>query len=154
MFCRKIAGTVVGLCCNVACLLSLLIGPYMPKSALELRKQLGLGKNKKLTYGYIPTVFSLLLPAGHLIQDPKPLFKKIEDSTMEALRKKFAGKQGSPDVVKKEMDKLTIKDKKAPEENGVQHDVATLEAMIAKQVNYKQQFLFTGFEWFILYDIY
>lgn len=133
---RKKAGTVIGLSCNVACLLSLLIGPYMPKSARELRRQLGLDKDKQSSaYGYIPTTFSCLLPAGHAIRDPKPLFKKIEDKLVEELRKRHAGRQSSPEAETKKLDQLKINDDKSPPVNGVKSvDVAALEEEIAKQV--------------------
>ncbi|KAG7204594.1 hypothetical protein KM043_005013 [Ampulex compressa] len=86
---KKKAGTVVGVCCNLACLLSSLLAPFMPNTARELRLQLGLDMN----YGYIPETITVILPAGHVIGKPSPLFKKIEDHEVEELRKKYAGKQ-------------------------------------------------------------
>lgn len=87
---RKRAGTIIGICCNLACLLSALLAPFMPCTARELRSQLGLQTSN---YGYIPDVITSILPTGHKIGKPSPLFKKIEDKDVETLRKKYAGKQ-------------------------------------------------------------
>ncbi|CAL7944853.1 unnamed protein product [Xylocopa violacea] len=89
---KKRAGTIIGICCNLACLLSALLAPFMPNTARELRSQLGLDASN---YGYIPNDISNILPPEHKIGKPSPLFKKIEDKDVEALRKKYSGKQES-----------------------------------------------------------
>ena len=88
----------------------------MPNTARELRTQLGLPKQN---YGYIPEVVSIMLPAGHSIGKPSPLFTKIEDKQVEELRKKYAGRQ-EPTPPRETP--------QAPD------DLASLEAAIAKQV--------------------
>ncbi|KAL6441396.1 hypothetical protein ACFW04_003548 [Cataglyphis niger] len=87
---KKRAGTVVAICCNLACLLSALLAPFMPSTAKQLRSQLGLS-NK--SYGYIPETITNMLPTWHKIGKPNPLFTKIEDQKVEMLRKKYAGQQ-------------------------------------------------------------
>lgn len=87
---RNRAGTVVAVCCNLACLLSALLAPFMPTAAKQLRSQLGLS-NK--SYGYIPETIMTMLPTWHKIGKPSPLFTKIEDQQIEILRKKYAGQQ-------------------------------------------------------------
>ncbi|KAK9300686.1 hypothetical protein QLX08_006719 [Tetragonisca angustula] len=87
---KRRAGTIIGICCNLACLLSSLLAPFMPCTARELRSQLGLQTNN---YGYIPDDITSILPTGHKIGKPSPLFKKIEEKDVETLRKKYAGKQ-------------------------------------------------------------
>jgi methionyl-tRNA synthetase len=62
----------------------------MPNTAREIRTQLGLSKQN---YGYIPEVLSIMLPAGHNIGKPCPLFSKIKDTEVEELRMKYGGKQ-------------------------------------------------------------
>ncbi|XP_014475977.1 PREDICTED: methionine--tRNA ligase, cytoplasmic isoform X2 [Dinoponera quadriceps] len=84
------AGTVVAICCNLACLLSALLAPFMPTTAKQLRSQLGLS-NK--SYGYIPETITNMLPTWHKIGKPSPLFTKIEEQQVEMLRKKYAGQQ-------------------------------------------------------------
>ncbi|XP_033225521.1 methionine--tRNA ligase, cytoplasmic isoform X2 [Belonocnema kinseyi] len=107
---KKKAGTVIGICCNLACLLSALLAPYMPSTAREIRDQLGMDRKE---YGYIPDIVTTMLPAGHKLNKPTPLFTKIENQQVEDLRKKYAGKQESS--------------QKSPE------DIKTLEDKIAKQ---------------------
>lgn len=65
-----------------------------------------------------------MLPTGHKIGDPQPLFTKIEPELIEEYRKKFAGSQESRKSPPKEV--------KVPQCNG---DVGTLEEAIAKQVS-------------------
>lgn len=65
-----------------------------------------------------------MLPSGHKIGDPQPLFTKIEPELIEEYKKKFAGTQESRKTPPKEV--------KVPQCNG---DVGTLEEAIAKQVS-------------------
>lgn len=114
---KKRAGTIVAICCNLACLLSALLAPFMPSTSKELRSQLGLS-NK--SYGYIPETITNMLPTWHKIGKPSPLFTKIDDQKVEMLRKKYAGQQNTNG---------TSTDKASDE------SVASLEAAITKQGN-------------------
>lgn len=89
----------------------------MPNVARELRGQLGLPKQN---YGYIPELVSIMLPAGHCIGKPSPLFSKIEEKQVEEFKKKYAGRQGSTPP------------REEPQQSFA--DLASLEAAIAKQV--------------------
>ncbi|XP_060534947.1 methionine--tRNA ligase, cytoplasmic [Cylas formicarius] len=84
------AGTVVGVCCNLACLIATLIEPYMPDTSANLKRQLNC---KSFVIDPSNPEIVNLLPAGHQLDNPAPLFTKIEPSVVEELRKKFAGKQ-------------------------------------------------------------
>ncbi|XP_046390928.1 methionine--tRNA ligase, cytoplasmic [Ischnura elegans] len=86
---RKKGGSVVGLCANLACLLSMLLSPYMPETARQLHQQLNAPPEAMV----IPNHFYCLLPAGHKIGKPFPLFSKIENSQMDELRNRFSGNQ-------------------------------------------------------------
>lgn len=114
---RKRAGIVVAICCNLACLLSALLAPFMPATAKQLRSQLGLS-NK--SYGYIPETITNMLPTWHKIGKPSPLFTKIEDQKIEMLRKKYAGQQETNNEMLA---------------NKADESVASLEAAITKQVS-------------------
>lgn len=114
---RKRAGTIIGICSNLTCLLSALLAPFMPNTSRELRSQLGLDN---CNYGYIPDIITNTLPTGHRIGKPSPLFKKIEDKDVETLRKKYGGKQETAN--------------KAKATNVSHDDAETLEAAIAAQV--------------------
>ncbi|EZA60354.1 Methionyl-tRNA synthetase, cytoplasmic [Ooceraea biroi] len=114
---KKRAGTVVAVCCNLACLLSALLAPFMPTTSKQLRSQLGLS-NK--SYGYIPETITNILPTWHKIGKPSPLFTKIEDQSVEVLRKKYAGQQ--------EVNGEVSTTNKAPDDG-----IASLETAITKQ---------------------
>ncbi|KMQ99403.1 methionyl-trna cytoplasmic [Lasius niger] len=114
---KKRAGTIIAICCNLACLLSALLAPFMPSTAKELRSQLGLS-NK--SYGYIPETITNMLPTWHKIGKPSPIFTKIEDQKVEMLRKKYAGQQETNNEMS---------------ENKADESVASLEAAITKQGN-------------------
>jgi methionyl-tRNA synthetase len=58
---RARAGTVVGLSVNLACLLSVLIQPYMPALSREIQDQLAAPPS----VNRIPERFTRLLPPGH-----------------------------------------------------------------------------------------
>lgn len=87
----------------------------MPETSKKLRGQLGL--DEKDVSGYIPDEMVTLLQQGHKIGKPYPLFKKIEEKEVEALRNKYAGKQGT-----------------AKPQVCVNGDAKSIEAAIAKQV--------------------
>ncbi|XP_019884194.1 methionine--tRNA ligase, cytoplasmic isoform X1 [Camponotus floridanus] len=114
---KKRAGTVIAICCNLACLLSALLAPFMPSTAKQLRSQLGLS-NK--SYGYIPETITNMLPTWHKIGKPNPLFTKIEDQKIEMLRKKYDGQQETNNGISA---------------NKVSDESITLEAAITKQGN-------------------
>ncbi|KAI4504802.1 hypothetical protein M0802_000352 [Mischocyttarus mexicanus] len=104
---KKKAGTIIGICCNLTCLLSALLAPYMPSTSREIRGQLGLDKTR---YGYIPDIIMNMLPSGHKIGKASPLFTKIEDQLIEELRKKYSGKQESNGIQSK-TNNVTVSDK-------------------------------------------
>lgn len=113
------AGTVVGVCANLSSLLATLLQPYMPDTSSKLKSQLNC-EDFVLNPDNIEIIN--LLPTGHKIGDPQPLFTKIEPELIEEYRKKFAGSQESRKSPPKEV--------KVPQCNG---DVGTLEEAIAKQ---------------------
>ena len=55
------AGSVVGLSVNLACLLSVLIQPFMPQLSAELQSQLAAPD----AVNFIPEAMYILLPPGH-----------------------------------------------------------------------------------------
>lgn len=110
----------------------------MPTTAKQLRSQLGLS-NKN--YGYIPETITNMLPTWHKIGKPNPLFTRIEDQTVELLRKKYAGQQETngkmPSETSKESAKTSEKSKESAKisDKDCPNNVAVLEAAITKQVN-------------------
>ncbi|XP_049942399.1 methionine--tRNA ligase, cytoplasmic isoform X1 [Schistocerca serialis cubense] len=116
---RVRAGTVVGLCTNIAALLAVLLKPYMPETSRTLDTQLNAPEHIQ----YISKEVCVLLPPGHKIGQPAPLFTKIETAQIEKLKKQFSGRQRSPPA-----------EKPVPVLSG-EDIVAHLEAAIAKQGN-------------------
>ncbi|KAH9496097.1 hypothetical protein Btru_012715 [Bulinus truncatus] len=84
----KRAGSVIAVCANVACLLSVLLQPYMPTTSSVIQQQL----QAPPSVNYIGGEFVPMLQPGHQIGQPSPLFQKLEATTMAELKAKFAGK--------------------------------------------------------------
>lgn len=92
--CAIVMKTSVGLVHILACLLE----PFMPSFSLEVLKQLNLppdqlslaDENGDIDKAKRPW---LIIPSGHRIGKPEPLFKELKDEEVESFRKRFAGSQ-------------------------------------------------------------
>lgn len=82
------AGSVIGLCTNVSCLLSVMIQPYMPTISKTIQEQI----NAPLECNVLMPQFVCYLPCGHKVGKPCPLFQKLEPKLIEELKKEYAGK--------------------------------------------------------------
>ncbi|KAK2861889.1 hypothetical protein Q5P01_001422 [Channa striata] len=91
---RKRAGTVTGVSVNIACLLSVMLSPYMPTVSQTIRDQLNAPQSciNTMLQGTTGT-FVCALRAGHRIGAVSPLFQKLEVDQIEALKKRFGGQQ-------------------------------------------------------------
>ncbi|XP_031262295.1 probable methionine--tRNA ligase [Pistacia vera] len=93
--CSIVMRTSVGLVHLLACLLE----PFMPSFTVEVFKQLNLQPEKQVSLcdekGEIDRARRPweIIPAGHKIGTPAPLFKELKDEEVEEFRKKFAGSQ-------------------------------------------------------------
>ncbi|KAJ9599356.1 hypothetical protein L9F63_010177, partial [Diploptera punctata] len=85
------AGTVIGICCNIACLLAILLKPYMPVTSDIMKEQLQAPDDVLV----IVPEFTMLLPPRHKLGKPSPLFTKIEPAQVEQLKQQFSGRQKS-----------------------------------------------------------
>ncbi|CAI9091653.1 OLC1v1026729C1 [Oldenlandia corymbosa var. corymbosa] len=92
---RAACSTVMKTSAGLVYLLASLLEPFMPSVSAEIRKQLNLPPEKSfsLSDGDIKRAARPweILPAGHRIGTPVPLFKRLEDHEVVALRKRFAG---------------------------------------------------------------
>ncbi|XP_069509690.1 methionine--tRNA ligase, cytoplasmic isoform X2 [Ambystoma mexicanum] len=86
---RKRAGTVTGVAVNIAALISVMLHPYMPEVSNTIQEQLQAPRDLGLPVGE----FVCTLPTGHSIGTVSPLFQKLENDQIEALRKRFGGGQ-------------------------------------------------------------
>ncbi|KAF5185369.1 Methionine--tRNA ligase, cytoplasmic [Thalictrum thalictroides] len=91
-------------------ILALLLEPFMPSFSVEVRKQLNLPPETQfsLDEGDIDRARRPwdILPSGHKIGTPKPLFRELKDDEVELYRVKFAGSQAER-IVKAEADAKT-----------------------------------------------
>uniref|UniRef100_A0A3Q3WC68 Methionine--tRNA ligase, cytoplasmic n=1 Tax=Mola mola TaxID=94237 RepID=A0A3Q3WC68_MOLML len=90
---RQRSGTVTGVSVNIACLLSVMLFPYMPTVSQTIRDQLNAPEAIISTMLQGSGTFSCTLTAGHRIGTVSPLFQKLEMDQIEALRKRFGGQQ-------------------------------------------------------------
>ncbi|GLV36249.1 Methionyl-tRNA synthetase [Carabus blaptoides fortunei] len=86
------AGTVIGLCCNLVCLLATLLHPYMPATSRIIQQQINAPESTAVLVPEKPEIVHLL-PAGHKIGKPAPLFNKIDPALVEELKAKYGGQQ-------------------------------------------------------------
>ncbi len=79
---RERAGTVLYVCANLCYNLAILLSPFMPKSSQSIFEQLNSDG------GALSDVGESKIMAGTKIKEPNPLFPKLDDKTIEELRKK------------------------------------------------------------------
>eukprot|EP00262_Sarcandra_glabra_P020925 TRINITY_DN8529_c0_g2_i2.p1 TRINITY_DN8529_c0_g2~~TRINITY_DN8529_c0_g2_i2.p1 ORF type:complete len:812 (+),score=137.57 TRINITY_DN8529_c0_g2_i2:37-2436(+) len=93
--CSIVMKTSVGL----VYLLASLLEPFMPSFSVEVLKQLNLPPETQLSFcdekGDVDKARKPwdVIPAGHKIGTPEPLFKELKDEEVEFFREKFAGSQ-------------------------------------------------------------
>ncbi|XP_049590837.1 methionine--tRNA ligase, cytoplasmic isoform X1 [Syngnathus scovelli] len=95
------AGTVTGVSINVACLLSVMLLPYMPAVSQTIRDQLNAPDSCVSAMLRDTGAFTRVLDAGHRIGTVSPLFQKLEVEQIEALKKRFGGQQPEDEPAKK-----------------------------------------------------
>jgi methionyl-tRNA synthetase len=112
---QKSGESVIGVCVNIAYLISVLIYPYMPNTAATIRRQLNvqswqynndttskevdLSKNiRSSVYSYPKFYhnFQQFISGGHKIGKIEPLFKRITDDDVKVWKEKFSGQQQPP----------------------------------------------------------
>ncbi|CAA6653607.1 unnamed protein product [Spirodela intermedia] len=84
---------------GIVYLLATLLEPFMPSFSVEVLKQLNLYGGDQLSFsdenGDILQAKNPwnIIPSGHKIGTPQPLFKELKDEEVEFFREKFAGSQ-------------------------------------------------------------
>ncbi|CAF1856763.1 BnaC04g29310D [Brassica napus] len=74
-------------------LLAQLLEPFMPSFSREVFKQLNLSLQFSLSDEGIASRLWEILPPGHRIGTPQPLFKELKDEEVQQYKDKFAGNQ-------------------------------------------------------------
>ncbi|XP_052134881.1 probable methionine--tRNA ligase [Oryza glaberrima] len=93
--CATVMKTSVGIVYLLACLLE----PFMPTFSKDVLQQLNLSPEEHLSFcdekGEVEKAKRPwdLIPSGHRIGKPAPLFKGLENEAVKGLREKFAGSQ-------------------------------------------------------------
>jgi methionyl-tRNA synthetase len=82
---REDESTAIFYSCNLVAGLATLLGPFLPFSAAEISSQLGLQEGSKGDDWAAASGFRV--EAGKRIKDPRPVFKKVEDSELEKAEK-------------------------------------------------------------------
>jgi methionyl-tRNA synthetase len=101
--------TVIGICVNIAYLLSIVVYPYMPNVSNTIRRQLNVPeflvngekevysgediKSDVYSYPKFYPRFVQFLKEGHAIGKPEPLFKRVMDAEVKEWKEKFGGQQ-------------------------------------------------------------
>uniref|UniRef100_A0A1I7V8K4 Methionine--tRNA ligase, cytoplasmic n=1 Tax=Loa loa TaxID=7209 RepID=A0A1I7V8K4_LOALO len=98
---RRRAGTVIGVVANLTYLIAVMIYPYMPSISEKIREHCG-----HPTLALLPRTPIAFLKPGHKIGEPKPLFVKMEKSTIDDFKKRFGGVDES--VVNEQMKKKKL----------------------------------------------
>ncbi|RZC78972.1 hypothetical protein C5167_003298 [Papaver somniferum] len=110
--CAIVMRTSVGL----VYLLASLLGPFIPSFSVEVVKQLNLPSELPLSLsdenGDINRARRPweIIPSGHKIGIPEPLFKELKDEEVEFFREKFAGSQADRKVKADEADAKKMAD--------------------------------------------
>ncbi|MCL7050218.1 hypothetical protein MKW94_028154 [Papaver nudicaule] len=109
--CAIVMRTSVGL----VYLLASLLEPFIPSFSVEVVKQLNLPSSLPLSlsdeYGDIINRARRpweIIPSGHKIGIPEPLFKELKDEQVEFFREKFAGSQADRKVKADEADAIKM----------------------------------------------
>nr|XP_043635554.1 probable methionine--tRNA ligase [Erigeron canadensis] len=111
--CSIVMRTSVGVVYLLACLLE----PFMPSFSVEVLKQLNLPSELSLSDDKGDVLKAKcpweIIPAGHKIGAPVPLFKELKDEEVEFFRNKFAGSQAdrADRAVKEEAEAKKIAEK-------------------------------------------
>ncbi|XP_054640999.1 methionine--tRNA ligase, cytoplasmic isoform X1 [Dunckerocampus dactyliophorus] len=125
---RQRAGTVTGVSVNMACLLSVMLLPYMPAVSQTIRDQLNAPLYCVNTMLQGTGVFACVLDVGHRIGTVSPLFQKLEVDQIEALKKRFGGQQPEDEPPKKKTASQSATSTPAPGDTGVEVTAANTRA--------------------------
>lgn len=88
---KEHGATVIAVAVNIVALVSIILDPYMPDTAENIKAFL----NNPPQLRRLPHLFMQFLPAGHFIQEPKPLITQIDDEVVQKLSKDFGGQTSS-----------------------------------------------------------
>uniref|UniRef100_A0AAQ4R1V0 Methionine--tRNA ligase, cytoplasmic n=1 Tax=Gasterosteus aculeatus aculeatus TaxID=481459 RepID=A0AAQ4R1V0_GASAC len=145
---KQRAGTVTGVSVNIACLLSVMLLPYMPAVSQTIRDQLNAPQSCVNTMLQGTGTFVCCLSAGHRIGTVSPLFQKLEVDQIEALKKRFGGQQvldvasvngADPEKAKQLTQAVAEQGEKVRALKAQKAEKAVITAEVAKLLDLKKQ---------------
>ncbi|CAM4774014.1 unnamed protein product [Rotaria magnacalcarata] len=86
---KRDAEISITLALNLVYLLSSVLQPFMPTTSDEIRQQL----NIQETAYALDNAFRCYLPVGHTIGQARPLFKRVEQASIDEYRLRFSGQR-------------------------------------------------------------
>jgi methionyl-tRNA synthetase len=104
--------TCITINANIIALLAMLLQPFIPSVSSKIQQQI----NWKILEGDLNekkdnSLFTQLLPSGHRIGEPSPLFSRLEDKSVAYYKEKYSGqqetKQGTPFPLDIKLGKIT-----------------------------------------------
>ena len=89
---------VVNTALNALFMLCVILEPYMPSFSAKVYEQFAIAREAKhetLIEAFVadPSIIRSLVPAGHKIGNPEPIFEEIKPERAEAWKAQFAGKK-------------------------------------------------------------
>lgn len=94
---KKRAGDVMCFIANIISLLASIAEPFIPGFTRKVRAQMNLPN--PIEPALMPMNFSLdLVPEGHVIGTPEPIFRRMDKKELDAFKEKYSGQQKSDDV--------------------------------------------------------
>ncbi|XP_074931695.1 methionine--tRNA ligase, cytoplasmic isoform X7 [Phalacrocorax aristotelis] len=129
---RQRASTVTGIAVNMASMLAVLLQPYMPGVSLAIQEQLCIPPDCLV----MSHNFTCTLPPGHRVGTVSPLFQKLENDQVEALRKHFGGGQPENLAVEPQAKQTPPASEPAPGDHQL---IQELTEEVAKQGNHVRQ---------------
>ncbi|MDO8642085.1 MAG: methionine--tRNA ligase [Candidatus Woesearchaeota archaeon] len=100
-------GTVLNICVNMVRDLAVIAEPFLPFTSREIFRQLNLKDKEPFVWD---SALKQPLNKGHKINQPRPLFRKLEDPEIQGFRERFKGKSKAGAKEKKESDPLSFVD--------------------------------------------
>lgn len=89
---KQRAADIMNFMANIIALIAAIAEPFIPGFTRKVRAQMNLPN--PLMPALIPTEFSLdLIPGGHTIGDPKPIFRRMDKAELDALKARYSGQQ-------------------------------------------------------------
>lgn len=101
---KQRAGDIMCFIANIIALLAAIAEPFIPGFSRKVRTQMNLPN--PLFPAPLPLEFSLtLVPAGHVIGTPEPIFRRMDKKELDAFKERYSGQQAAAPAASKDKKK-------------------------------------------------